>query len=227
MPHAASTIILGDQMKTHTKLIGAALALLVLGACDPNATNTQRGMGAGALVGGIYGLAQDNNHSTATNVARGVAVGGIVGGLGGAILDEQQRALERSLQGTGSTVNNNGQFLTVTMPGAILFATDSATVSASGAQHIYSIGQNLQQYPNSMAQVVGHTDSTGSVAHNQDLSERRARTVAGLLVESGVQRNRVTHSGRGPHQPVATNTTPEGRAQNRRVEIFIRPISQQ
>lgn len=214
-------------MKTHTKLIGAALALLVLGACDPNATNTQRGMGAGALVGGIYGLAQDNDRSTATNVARGVAVGGIVGGLGGAILDEQQRALERSLQGTGSTVNNNGQFLTVTMPGAILFPTDSATVSASGAQHIYAIGRNLQQYPNSMAQVVGHTDSTGSVAHNQDLSERRARTVSGLLVESGVQRTRVTYSGRGPHQPVASNATPEGRAQNRRVEIFIRPISQQ
>lgn len=214
-------------MKTHTKLIGAALALLVLGACDPNATNTQRGMGAGALVGGIYGLAQDNNRSTASNVARGVAVGGVVGGLGGAILDEQQRALERSLQGTGSTVNNNGEFLTVTMPGAILFATDSATVSASGAQHIYAVGQNLQRYPNSMAQVVGHTDSTGSVAHNQDLSERRARTVAGLLVESGVQRNRVSYSGRGPHQPVATNATPEGRAQNRRVEIFIRPISRQ
>ena len=214
-------------MKTHTKLIGAALALLVLGACDPNATNTQRGMGAGALVGGIYGLAQDNNHSTATNVARGVAVGGIVGGLGGAILDEQQRALERSLQGSGSTVNNNGQFLTVTMPGAILFATDSATVSASGAQHIASISRNLQQYPNSMAQVVGHTDSTGSVAHNQDLSERRARTVADQLVWNGVQRARVTSSGRGPHQPVATNATPEGRAQNRRVEIFIRPTAQQ
>ena len=104
-----------------------------------------------------------------------------------------------------------------------LFATDSAAVGAQGQNDLYTIARNLQQYPDSTIQVVGHTDSTGSAAYNQDLSERRARSVAGILSAGGVAQNRLSTAGRGASQPVASNETVAGRAQNRRVQILITP----
>ena len=88
---------------------------------------------------------------------------------------------------------------------------------------LYTIARNLQQYPDSTIQVIGHTDSTGSAAYNQDLSERRARSVAGILSAGGVSQNRLSTAGRGASQPVASNETVAGRAQNRRVQILITP----
>ena len=104
--------------------------------------------------------------------------------------------------------------------------TDSAVVSVSAQRDIAALANNLLQYPASLVVVTGHTDSTGTVDHNNDLSNRRAQSVASVLTANGVPSTRVSTVGRGSSQPVATNATPEGRAANRRVEIVIRPTQQ-
>src|SRR5690606_6417254 len=109
------------------------------------------------------------------------------------------------------------------LPEGILFATDSAAVSGPAQNDLYAVARNLNQYPNSRVEVIGHTDNTGSAAYNQDLSQRRAQSVAGILTAGGVSSGRVVAVGRGESQPVASNGTEQGRAQNRRVEIIIRP----
>ena len=113
--------------------------------------------------------------------------------------------------------------LQVILPEGILFATDSAAVSGPAQNDLYAVARNLNQYPNSRVEVVGHTDSTGAAAYNQDLSQRRAQSVAGILTAAGVNGNRIVATGRGASQPIASNDTVQGRAQNRRVEILIRP----
>jgi outer membrane protein OmpA-like peptidoglycan-associated protein len=122
-------------------------------------------------------------------------------------------------------IENTGEQLIVTMPDGILFDFDSAAIRAGLQADLRALARNLQQYPNTTVDVVGHTDSQGSAEYNMDLSARRASAVAGVLLEEGVSPLRVRSFGRGEEQPVATNLTPEGRAQNRRVEVIIRPIT--
>lgn len=219
-------------MKTGLKILAASVGVLALAACtDPYGqpvgpqNKAQTGAIAGAVVGGLWGLQRDSDSSgRLKDVAKGAAVGAVLGGAGGSIMDAQARALERDLANSGATVNNNGQYVTVTMPEAILFGTDSSTVSSAAAQNLYTVARNLQQYPNTIVEVIGHTDSTGRAQYNQELSERRARAVASLLVQGGVQNNRISSYGRGQAQPIASNDTVAGRSQNRRVEIVIRPV---
>jgi outer membrane protein OmpA-like peptidoglycan-associated protein len=122
-------------------------------------------------------------------------------------------------------VTNTGEYLIVNMPQDLLFATDSASVRPDLTADLRTVAASLLKYPNSRIEVIGHTDNTGSAAYNQDLSQRRAVSVAGVLRESGVPSGRLAAYGRGEDQPVASNLTPEGRAQNRRVEIIIRPTN--
>ena len=153
----------------------------------------------------------------------GAAAGAAVGGAIGYSLDQQAADLRASMANNRIQIDNRGDYLLVTMPEGILFATDSAAVRADLQADIRALARNLQEYRDSTVEVVGHTDNTGSAEYNQDLSARRASAVAGILLEQGVAPSRVRSIGRGEDQPVATNLTPEGRAQNRRVEIFIRP----
>jgi outer membrane protein OmpA-like peptidoglycan-associated protein len=111
------------------------------------------------------------------------------------------------------------------MPQDLLFATDSASVRPDLTYDLKTVAASLLKYPNSRIEVIGHTDNTGSAAYNQDLSQRRAVSVANVLRESGVPNGRMAAFGRGEDEPIATNLTAEGRAQNRRVEIIIRPAS--
>ena len=111
------------------------------------------------------------------------------------------------------------------MPQDILFATDSAALRPDLSRDLEAVATNLQRYPSSTVQVLGHTDNTGSASYNRDLSQRRAASVAAILVRNGVQPNRVVTYGMGEDQPVASNLTVDGRAMNRRVEIIIRPTS--
>lgn len=212
-------------MKTRYALLAASVGVLTLGACatDPNGqpqsmSRTQQGALAGAVVGGLIGAGESRQ-----NAVKGAILGTVVGAVGGSLLDQQEQALRQQINNPNISVNNNGQNLTVTLPESILFATDSAAVSAQGQNDLYTIGRNLTQYPNSRIQVIGHTDSTGSAAYNQDLSERRARSVAGILSAAGVATNRLSTVGRGQTQPIASNDTAAGRAQNRRVEIIVIP----
>jgi outer membrane protein OmpA-like peptidoglycan-associated protein len=217
-------------MTFQTPLILSATALLALTACvqpqynaaDPNA-RTRTGAILGGLTGAAIGATQSDEELT------GAVVGGLIGAAaGGAIgqtLDQQARDLAGAIGNPNISVTNRGDYLVVNMPQDVLFATDSAALRPDLARDIQAVGQNLIQYPNSRIEVIGHADNSGTAAYNQDLSQRRASSVAQALVATGVQSGRVSAIGRGEDQPIASNLTPEGRAQNRRVEIIIRPTA--
>ena len=220
-------------MKIRAMTILAASSLIALGACVETATNgtgtgtgmsrTQQGALAGAAAGAIYGATRDDDsNNEGRDAARGALVGALAGAVAGNILDRQAAALKQSVSSNVQVVNR-GDYLQVILPEGILFATGSAAVSGPAQSDLYAVARNLNQYPNSRVEVVGHTDNTGSAALNADLSQRRAQSVAGILSAGGVSSNRLVAVGRGFTQPIASNDTASGRAQNRRVEILIRP----
>lgn len=210
-------------------LVAGALSL---GACtqqgggilaqpgDPN-QKTKNGVLIGAASGALIGaLAKDDNRGDGALV--GALVGGAVGAGIGYNLDKQEAELRQQLGGDIS-INNTGDRLIVTLPNNLLFATDSTAVSPTLQGDLRALAQNVQLYANSTLQIIGHTDSDGDAAYNQTLSEGRARSVGNILIGNGVPQGRIQTFGRGENQPVASNLTPEGKAQNRRVEIVILP----
>ena len=216
-------------MTIRTRLISLGLvSTLGLAACepaymqDPNQNRTRDG----AIIGGMFGAflganADDDNQGR--NALLGAAAGAAAGGAIGYSLDQQAADLRNEMSNENIVIDNQGDQLLVTMPQGILFDTDSAAIRASLQADLRALARNVQRYPDSTIDVVGHTDNTGSAGYNQDLSARRATAVAGVLLEQGVAPSRVRSFGRGESEPVDTNLTPEGRQQNRRVEIFIRP----
>lgn len=220
-------------MNLRMTTIFAASGLIALGACtDPSMnangtttgmTRTQEGALAGAAIGAVLaGTRDDDKNNQGRDAARGALIGAAAGAIAGNILDRQAQALKQSVSSSVQVVNH-GSYLQVVLPEGILFATDSAAVSGPAQNDLYAVARNLNQYPNSRIEVVGHTDNTGSAAYNQDLSQRRAQSVAGILTAGGVSPSRIVALGRGESQPVASNGSDAGRAQNRRVEILIRP----
>ncbi|PTX02896.1 OmpA family protein [Pararhodobacter aggregans] len=207
-----------------SKAFAALAALSLTAACTTSTgemNRTQTGAMTGALAGGLLGLATGQGNRT-PEVLVGAGLGAIAGGAIGAHMDRQAAELRAQL-GSNATVVNTGQEITVTMAQDILFATDSYSVRPDLAQMLRSVAQNINSYPLSIVYVTGHTDSTGSESYNQQLSLRRADAVAGVLIGAGVPGNRVQARGMGESQPVASNDTASGRAQNRRVVITIRP----
>lgn len=213
-------------MSLTRSLILVSVAGLGLAACtNPDGTTNRTGTGAalGGIAGAITGaiIADDDK--------KGAVIGGIAGAAVGAgignVLDRQAAALEQEIGDSGARIINTGDRLIVQLPEAITFATESAVVRPSIQDDILAIAANLQQYPNNTVQVIGHTDNTGSNAFNQTLSEQRAAAVASILRSGGVSSSRIVAYGVGETQPIATNSTPAGRAQNRRVEIVITPTA--
>ncbi len=220
-------------MKISGKIIALSLvAGLGLTACEPAYLNDpadpQNRTRDGAIVGGILGgflgaISDDDNRGR--NALLGAAAGAAVGGAIGYSLDQQAADLRSQMANERIQIENRGDYLLVTMPEGILFDTDSAAIRAGLQSDLRALAQNLQQYPASTVDVIGHTDNTGSASYNQDLSARRASAVSGVILEEGVNPGRVRSFGRGESEPVATNLTPEGRQLNRRVEIIIRPTA--
>ena len=217
------------MMKTSLTL--AIAGTLALSACvDPNAypndpnARTRNGAVIGGLVGAVAGASTARDGDELKGAILGGALGAGTGALIGRDLDRQAAELRGSLN-SNISVTNNGDFLTVNMPQDLLFDTNSASVRPDLRSDLQTVASSLLKYPNSRIEVIGHTDSTGSAAFNQDLSQRRASSVASVLRDGGVQGARLAAFGRGEDQPIATNLTPEGRAQNRRVEIIIRPTN--
>lgn len=211
-------------MRATRSLLGIGAAAFVLAACAPDPNNHQNrtlaGAVTGAAVGGIVGAATGDG--SARRAVAGAMIGGTTGALVGQQLDRQAEDLRRQL-GSNVNIRNTGEELILTLPQDLLFAVDSATLRPDLQRDLRSIAANLVNYPRSDVIVIGHTDNTGSAAYNQSLSERRAASVAQVLRSEGVAANRIQTIGRGLSQPIASNATPEGRRQNRRVEIFIRP----
>lgn len=218
-------------MKLKTPILLSSVALLALTACvDPNAypDDPNARTKNGAIIGGLTGAAlgaTSNSSSRLGAAVVGGALGAMAGGAIGAGLDQQAAELRGSLGNSQISVTNMGSYLIVNMPQDVLFATDSASLRPDLTRDIYAVASNLVKYPNSNVEVIGHTDNTGSAAYNYDLSQRRAASVANVLRDGGVPGFRLTTIGRGFDQPVASNATPAGRAQNRRVEIIIRPTT--
>ena len=150
-------------------------------------------------------------------------MGALAGGAVGNYMDRQEREMRERLRESGVTVRRVGDDLVLVMPGNITFATGSATVSPRFSGVLHDVGDVLQTYPATYVDVVGHTDNVGSAQFNQQLSERRASSVAAELIGRGVIRERLFVAGMGLTQPIASNATDEGRAANRRVEIRIAP----
>ncbi len=176
-------------------------------------TGAALGAGVGAIVGNQFG-----NHSV-IGALIGAGVGGTAGALIGANMDKQKAELQKDLK--GARVERVGEGIKITFDSGILFPSDSATLTAGAIDNIKNLAVTLNKYKDTNIMVEGHTDSTGKEQHNQSLSERRAAAVVAVLTGSNVVPSRITSTGYGASQPVATNDTPEGRMQNRRVEIAI------
>ncbi|WP_068109593.1 OmpA family protein [Tropicimonas marinistellae] len=201
---------------------------MALAACtdparlNPDSNYTQQGAVTGGILGAATGLAVGGSNA-AKNALVGAAVGAGAGALLGNQLDKQAEDLRQSIGNQNIIINRQGDVLVVTMPQDILFEVDSAVVSGSLQGDLAALASNLNQYPDTNAEIIGHTDNTGDAAHNQDLSERRALSVSQVLTANGVAAYRLSATGRGEDAPVASNLTDEGRALNRRVDILIRP----
>lgn len=212
-----------------TPLILASVSLGLIAACTSpahlNENDPNKNAKSGALLGGILGAGV--GALVSDDKGKGAVIGGVVGAAGGVVagslLDEQESKLRQSLGNDDVTITNTGDRLIVSLPQDILFDVDSSTVYPALRNDLLKVAANLQEYPDSSVQIVGHTDNSGGAAYNQALSERRANSVADVLMDGGVDFNRIQTIGRGEDQPIASNLTEEGKAQNRRVEIVILP----
>lgn len=209
-----------SHLNTRRVLAGfVALAALGTSACA-SMSNKERGAvigaGAGAAVGGVIG---NNTGST----ARGAIIGAVVGGAAGAIIghqmDQQAKELDQSIP--GAKIERVGEGIQVTFDSGLLFDFDSDRIRPEAAKNFQELAKSLNKFGNSNLLIVGHTDSQGEDAYNMSLSQRRANAASAYLQSQGVPSARISTSGRGESEPVATNDTDAGRQLNRRVEVAI------
>ncbi|XLX39597.1 OmpA family protein [Ectopseudomonas mendocina] len=218
-------------MKTRRNLIAATALMALMAGCttNPYTGESQAGKagiygGIGAATGAVIGAATSSKKDRGKGALIGAAVGGAAGGGYGYYVDTQEAKLRQTLQGTGVQVQRNGDDLKLIMPGNITFASNSADISSSFYPTLNSLVLVFKEFNKNGVNIVGHTDSTGSQELNQSLSQRRAQSVANYLTANGVAAQRISAYGAGPSQPIASNATEAGRAQNRRVEINLRPL---
>jgi outer membrane protein OmpA-like peptidoglycan-associated protein len=207
------------KIKVATLSIAIASLGIISSGCN-SLTKTQKGAaigaGAGGTVGAIIGKA-------AGNTALGAIIGGAVGGTAGAFIgrnmDRQAAEIKQTVP--GATVTREGEGILVKFDSGILFDTDKAELKSAARTNLSNLATSLQNNPQTNILIVGHTDNTGSDQHNMDLSVRRAQAVKSYITAGNVAASRLSTTGKGEMEPIADNTTVEGRAQNRRVEIVI------
>lgn len=217
-----------------TKVALASLIAGTVGCTTVNPyTNEQQtskvaiGAGAGAVGGAVIGaLSGSDSKERKKRALIGAGVGALAGGGVGYYMDVQEAKLRQRLQGTGVSVTRVGNEIVLNMPGNVTFATDSANISSNFYPVLESVFLVFQEYESTLIEVTGHTDNTGSAQYNQTLSERRANSVADYFRSRGVNGQRFLVFGAGETRPVASNSTASGRAQNRRVEIRLSPVTQ-
>ena len=207
-------------------------AMLTTTACTTDPETGQKRMSkaaiggiGGALGGYLLGDLVGGRHDRTEKIL-GAGIGAIAGAGIGSYMDEQERKLRQQTAGSGVDVSRQGDDLLLRMPSGITFAFNDASVQPQFRPTLDEVSSILSQYPKTYIDVYGHTDSDGSDAYNQTLSERRAQSVAGYLTSHGVQSARIATRGFGETQPIASNATEEGKAANRRVEIKISPVTE-
>lgn len=189
-------------------------------------SNSTKGALIGAAAGAVVGLASgDDAVDRRQRALIGAGVGALAGGSVGYYMDRQEAKLRAELQGTGVSVTRDGDYITLNMPGNITFATDSSDLNPDFFDVLRSVGKVVKEFDQTIVEVAGHTDSTGSESYNQSLSERRADTVSRYLQSRGINQQRMITIGLGESMPVADNSQSEGRQANRRVEITLVPLT--
>ena len=209
--------------------VAAAVALAGCAATEDFATNpekqkTRQGAGIGAAGGAVAGLLIEGGWQGALI---GAGIGALAGGAVGNYQDKQEKKLRQQMAGTGVEVVRKGDNITLDMPGNVTFAFDSAELNPQFNAVLDKVAQTLVEYDQTVIQIAGHTDSTGSHAYNMKLSEQRAASVKNYLAGHGVPGQRMHTIGAGPDHPIADNSTEAGRAENRRVEITIVPVTEE
>ena len=211
----------------------AALAAIV-GGCETlnpytgesEMSNATKGALIGAAAGAAAGLMSgDDAVERRQHALIGAGVGALAGGTVGYYMDKQEAKLRAELEGTGVSVTRMGDNITLNMPGNVTFATDSSDLRPAFFGVLGSVGKVLTEFDQTVVEVAGHTDSTGSDSHNLGLSQRRANTVGEYLYTQGIMDQRIISVGMGEHHPVADNATEDGRQMNRRVEITLVPVT--
>lgn len=193
---------------------------------EEKTSSTTKGALIGAAAGAVAGLISgDDAVERRQHALIGAGIGALAGGAIGRYQDKQEAELRAELEGTGVSVVRNGDNITLNMPGNVTFATDSSDLSPAFYNVLNSVGKVLAEYEQTVVEVAGHTDSTGSEAYNQSLSERRATAVSAYLSGQGVLPQRVITLGMGEARPIADNSSPSGRQANRRVEITMVPVT--
>ncbi|MDR7134549.1 outer membrane protein OmpA-like peptidoglycan-associated protein [Lysobacter niastensis] len=188
-------------------------------------SKTSKGAIIGALAGVAAGLLSGDDATERRQRALvGAGIGGLAGGAIGNYQDRQERALREQMAGTGVDVVRQGDNITLNMPSGITFDFDKSNLKPEFYPVLDNVARTLQEYNQTIVEVAGHTDSVGSDAYNQRLSEQRANAVSSYLTGRGLNRDRFIVVGAGESRPVASNDTDAGRAENRRVEITLVPI---
>lgn len=210
-------------MKKSYILIAAALALPLVQACESGPSQrVLTGTAAGAIIGAGAGMMAGGDDKR--NAAIGAVVGGIAGAAVGGYMDEQERKLREATAGTGIEVERQGDQIALTMPSNVTFAVNSSTIQPGFYGPLNDVANTLVQYPKTAVDILGHASSDGADDYNLRLSQQRADSVKSYLIGKGVQSVRLNAIGFGETQPIADNSTAEGRAANRRVEIILTPI---
>ncbi len=193
---------------------------------EEKTSSATKGALIGAAAGVVAGLISgDDAVERRQHALIGAGIGALAGGAIGSYQDKQEAELRAELEGTGVSVVRNGDNITLNMPGSVTFATDSSDLSPAFFSVLNSVGKVLAEYEQTVVEVAGHTDSTGSDSYNQSLSERRATAVSSYLRGQGVIDQRLITLGMGEARPVADNSSAAGRQANRRVEITMVPVT--
>ena len=212
-----------SKIKVASVFLGSAL---LLSSCESvqNANNQQKGTAIGAATGAVLGAVIGNNVGSGKNSELGAVLSAVVGGAAGNVIgrkmDKQAKEIKETLP--GAEVERVGEGIKVTMKENIVnFAFDSSNLTSAAKTNLDKLAKVLKNNPDTNINIYGHTDSKGSDSYNLALSERRANAVKSYLSSKGISSSRMIATGMGESNPVATNDTESGRAQNRRVEFAI------
>lgn len=217
------------QILKSKKIIGILCGSLMLGGCssvnpytgEKQVNDTTIGAGIGAASGAVVGALLGGERGAYI----GGALGGVTGGVVGHTLDRENEELRQALAGSGVQVQKVGKTTQLIMASDVTFDTNQSAIRSSFYSTLNSVAIVFKKYDNNNIMITGYTDNVGADAYNQTLSEKRAQSVGDYLINQGVPSNRIFTNGLGERNPMASNGTASGRAQNRRVVITLRPIS--
>lgn len=222
----------GNNMTAHRILITALAAAITVTGCttinpytgEEQTSSAVKGGAIGAATGALVGVLSSSKKDRGKGALIGAASGAALGGGIGYYMDVQEAKLRQKMKGTGVTVSRDGDQIVLNMPNNVTFDSNSSQLKPAGAQTLNGVAMVLKEYEKTRVNIVGHTDSSGTRQLNMRLSQQRADSVGTNLITQGVDASRLSMTGVGPDQPVASNTTESGKAQNRRVTITLSPM---